>query len=125
MSTPIIVLPGELTSAATLLTQIQVFDPTVTTATLVMQGAITVGLNRLLSKYSTTLAQLTAIMVPALDATGSTISVTPATADADRIVAIVGLVGGSTTARVAGCASRTGLALLLGLNTSLPPLRTS
>ncbi len=128
MSTIIQLVAADIALATTLITPIHSINSAITTPTQVLVGAVTVGLNRLLSRYSTTPEQRILIMeigvsTPALIPTTITVSAT----DAVRIAAIVSelaFTAGSTTADVTGCAARTGLALLAGGNVLLPPLRS-
>lgn len=131
MSTDIIVTANDVTYASSLVSTVHAVDSTITTITQVLANAAAVGLNRLLSHYTTTPAALAAIMVPQIDVSDGlvgTVTVVTLAADVARIASIVALLAGGsapTTAQVTGCAVRTGLALLAGHSTLKPPLRLS
>lgn len=124
MLTTILVSAADLSGAGAFIAQIAAYDASVNSATLVMQGCVTVGLNRLLSPHSNTTASLLLAIVATLNPSASSITVTATASDAARIAGLVTRLG-STTALVTGCAARTGLGLLQGINANAHPLRTS
>lgn len=132
MATSILVLTTENTSAAGLVATIAETDPSIATAANVLQGAITVGLNRLLSTYTfpTNAAIKAALTISHVDSSiTTTVSVTTSADDNARVTRVNQRIvagGGTelTTADVVGAAARTGLAMLLGIDATLPPLRS-
>lgn len=138
MSTSIHVLSTETSSATGLIAQIQAVNPAIEVANDVWSGALGIGLNRFLDAYAHPVVfdpvsglpqvpSLIAALVPVINGGAASATATISAADLARIAAVqsLTLALSLSTADVGSAAARTGLALLLGIETDLPPLRTS
>jgi hypothetical protein len=89
----------------------------------VMTGAVTVGMNRLLSRWTTAPRALAHLMVPMPEVDGDELDVMVELADMDRVDDVQRFAASNfEVSHVIGACVRTGLAMLSGRDVTLGPL---